>query len=738
MKLKILFTILVLFLTFSLAQAEITVIQIPSPDQAFSIGATIQNPSVCSCAGLVDNIVITNTGIYTSSYEITTNSPYAQEVMPVVLRGGETTTISIMHSVPCETRAQTLDYNVNVKNTFGGEKQISRSLTINQCKSIGATITGPKEVLPCEPVTFNINVTNTAPFFEDFYVSTISYENYFKEKIHLVSLDSGQTGFVQKEMTLSCDLFGKKEVEFEIFAQRSNMEAFFTHEMEVKKDYDFSISFDPQEPLCKKDTREIPITITNEGSVDNVYNLFLNDRRAYLLHNELEIAAGESAQTTIVLTRHHRVLENELLLTVDSKFGDMRVQERIPYQTISCFELETELWIEDFSNSCTGEITVPFVIRNNAPNKKLTEVEAILYFQNEIIKRSHDLYDEVIDEVTFTVEDFNAIRNIPVIIEVYGPELVIDRKTITFHGKSYCDRLAVQNNRISNLYNESTLNITLINRGIIDQNYTIYTENYPVNFTQEIFLEKGQSKSIFLPQNKTLEDVGRHNFNLIAESDKATYSFTITHIVREDTALNRFLSFLLNLWWLWLLLLLLLLLWLLIRLILFLIRTLTWEFTFFKWFLVIFVIILILIAIIAFLNAVAIRGEFNVNGMPLIVMHTNDEFNLNLSNHFIDPDGGPLRYEIGLPPSLVNAKINQEMLTLKSSNETINTNFTIIAYDMLEDFTESPVYELEVRQPIDYAFAKTNWFRILLILIIIAVILFVLPNKVRPRKKNKK
>ena len=658
----------------------------------FFLGAIDTPASLCSCQSYTDKIILRNQGNFASIYQITTNLDYVTGPESVTLMPGEEKIIDLFVNVPCNKRPSFETYRVIVEDNYNEQKEIRRTLQINRCESVQAQILYPQQIQPCEPHTYLVNLTNPAPFTEDYKIT-------FKSPINMqysVTLLSNQNVLFEQNHTFECDIYGDKEIEVEIESIKNNLKRTFKETIHINRSYDFEVSTQ-LEDLCLRETAYIPITVTNNAQIENEFTL------TGAVQAQFNLSPGQS-QTTDFVTTPTRLGESTNEVIVTSTLGDIRKSLDLNTTTVQCHNIEltapSQICDEDpyiFQITNTGKFEERVNVSTNVGDFILT------LLPGEIHEEQLD-YPETL-RATATILDRELYK-----------EFTYTQNTEVFRGDE-CRRVEILDKRPRTRYYEDFY-LLIQNTGLKTASYDVQTTRFE---TQDfVELEPGQIKQLNFTTNLTEEEIGTKFFTVQIGPFEEQISLRIMDrpfITRATETISEYPCQTV-------------LIILLIILVLGLIKNRRRRY--FKrktLFTIIIVGILLLITWPASMHEQTQLSQTNLTIMQ------GEDFVLDLNTLFVDPDGGELFFEMGRAPSLPHT-INRSDLILRP--RTIQTtNMTIIAIDSELDFTESPLISINVIPFQESNFNDAISYYCLQLIIILLTLIFIV-FIFRGRRKRKK
>ena len=142
MKYKI---IVILLIIISVFQASAS-IEVKKYDISMDFSVyTSQKSKICTCAQSTDNLIITNTGSFTATFEIISDiktSDYFVELNP-----GESKDILLFPNIECNPKIKT--HNIKIKSNIGIEKNIEKQFQYEKCQNLEIRLKPTESINAC-------------------------------------------------------------------------------------------------------------------------------------------------------------------------------------------------------------------------------------------------------------------------------------------------------------------------------------------------------------------------------------------------------------------------------------------------------------------------------------------------------------------------------------------------------------------------------------------------------------
>lgn len=654
----------------------------------FFTGAGNSNPNVCACSSIIDRIYLQNTGSFGADYTLSTNLPeyVTLPIQRVHLEPTESVNIDLLIKAECGVDTQR-EYNIVVKSNLGREKTITRQLAINKCQTINANLYVDKEIIqPCQTATYEIELTNPAPFIETYGIMPISPEFGFDNQSFELVLGPNKKGKVEFEYTPACSLYGTSDISFLINSANNDFQAVLNHQLEIARNYTFEVQTPTQKTMCVNENKYVPVIIKNTGAVKNTYDLKLNGYPLFvsLEKTQIELEAGEETTVNmIVLPQAKDKRYYNFTLIVTSELGDIEVKQDILMNVESCYSLSVEIQGDKPLKLCEGENTVPVKIINNGESEE--EIELYLYdeaFASELEKDSItlDAGEEKFVDITLFESNMSKSYSIFVTAKIGNKDIREewkDEQKIELLNYQDCVQPTYEYVKLNARYEQSNVAIKVKNIGVKKTDYII-------DYDGSDFIKPVERK-INLDSNEQ----GFINLELYANdaeyAPNETQYFTLTLIGDVDGADVEYVQqFELQMsgepfyetWYNYCTqdtcktisgILIVLIVLALIFMILMLVRKnkkYNWIVSGVLIFVVILIIVIGVIELGLPIQDKPALDEEKINDNLYIIWYEDSNANMDLSEYFSDPDNDSLTYSINSEPENIGVELNGKYVTL--------------------------------------------------------------------------
>ncbi len=501
-----------------------------SADYLFSIGAQDQSPKVCLCSSIYDKVYITNTAPVDATFTIITNIPeYAKLPFSTVkISAGQTLEIPVLISADCAMKDGSKDYNILVSNNLGTQYTIERSLNVQKCQSISATLyTSATQINPCDQVNYTIELKNPAPFTEQYTITPRNPE-LFNNLQYQVTLESGQITYLNFSYKPLCSTYGTDAVSFDIKSINNNLKGTLTQNLIINRAYDFNVATPNQVQLCRGDAKDIQIKVKNLAAIQNDFTLSLVNAPDFLvLQNGLTTMNPGEEKTFIVTANPTKSTKATQTLTFDvkTKLGDLSQQYTVPISINTCYGLEINIISDNNPKLCSGTYVYDVEVQNkgfNANNITLTTNSA-----NAEIFPTHVVVGAGMSKnvtLALSLPDVDTKRmSFVVNAKTEGEQATAqDTLTVGVQKKYECTLLEFGKNKIYARYGTDNVSFTITNKGNFETKYYLTYEGSDwINLeTESITLKPDETKPVLLSlYSDNSEPRKEYNFKINATSE---------------------------------------------------------------------------------------------------------------------------------------------------------------------------------------------------------------------------
>ena len=752
------FLLLILLVVVSFVSAEdtITINQYPTYSD-FYTGAYVSQPNVCACESKIDKIFIKNTGVFHAVFNLSVDNKFVTlPFSSLELAPNQEVGIDLLIAAPCDASKSVKSYVITISNNYGTTQEISRSLEVVECQTISAELFANKnEIDPCGSVNYTLNITNPAPFTENYVIRPTVFSEYFSYPEYVLSLQGGQSGFVQTTFHPSCNIYGNKTLLFEITAEKSGLKARLNHDLTIKQNYSFITYVDDSIDLCQYSYSGRNIMIKNTAGIPLNYSISLIGAPAFASLNQsyLELSPGQNKSIYLNLEPGDGSKGTHLFnLEIKTSVGDAVSVLPINVSVSECYSLSLNI-INPFK-MCTGDKTFDLEITNNGRYNETVVLESnsgnIVVNQKEVVvaageKKSVKLTSSVVENeskvlIPFTIKA--TLKNEPTWLSWQ------DNAQIEVYEQYVCTYPSAYGPKVYARYNSTNKTIKLLNDGLEATNYSVkYVGSSWLNISEkELTLVPGESGYLTLNLYRDSSEVQKKYYfdiNLTSETNGVSYVKHYELIMTSVPFTEQAYTYLVSTTCTLISSILVILLILTIIFVL-LARTLNVGATpKFKLILGAIILLIIVLTLVVFGIPKSIYPSLDkdkVSNPLYLIWYQDHSFSLDLSKYFVDPDGDVLNFSIKEVPRNITVSIKDAVVLFEpDSNWNGAARAKFSAVDEGGDEVVSPSFDIEVvaynKLSLEEIYFKYCPYINAVLLIIILFFLMLLPGKIKRKKK---
>jgi len=751
---------LVLFLlvigSFVSAEDTITINQY-STYSDFYTGAYVAQPEVCICGSKIDTIFIKNAGSFHSIFNLTVNDKYVTlPFSSVELAPNQEITADLLLAAPCDAGQGVSDYVITISNNYGKTQEISRSLELNECQTISAELFADKnEINPCGSVNYTLNITNPAPFVENYVISSLTLSEFFSYPEYVLSLQPGQSGFIQTTFNPSCDIYGNKSLSFEIDAEKSGLKAELTHELNIKQNYSFDIYGGESEDICQYTYSGKNIVVKNTAGIPLNYSLNLINAPIFASLNQtsLEVLPGQNKSVYLNLepgdgSKGTHAFE----LEIKTNIGDTSLVVPINVSVSECYGVSLKI-INPFK-TCTGDRNFDMELTNDGKYNETVLLDSntgsIIVSQKELVITSGEtktirLTSSVIENesrvlIPFTISA--TLKDRPTWLSWQ------DNAQLEVYEQYTCTYPSAHENKIYVRYNSTNTSIRFTNKGLEATTYLInYVGSSWLNISEkELTLLPGETGHLTLSLYGDSSEVQKNYYfdvSLISKTNNVSYTKSYELIMTNVPFSEKAFAYLISTTCTSISAILVLLL-ILVIIFLCVAKTLNVGVSGqFRLVLGVLILLVILVTLFVFGVPKSIYPSLDndkVDNPLYLIWYQDHSFSLDLSKYFVDPDGDVLNFSVQDVPDNMTVSVKGAIVLFEPDegwNGTARAKFS--AVDEGGDEVVSPSFDIEV-VAYDKLSTEELYFKYCpyinsILLILILVLLLFLPGKIKKEKK---
>ncbi|PIN80944.1 hypothetical protein COV13_02810 [Candidatus Woesearchaeota archaeon CG10_big_fil_rev_8_21_14_0_10_32_9] len=723
----------------------------------FYTGAYVAQPDVCVCGSKIDTIFIKNTGSFHSIFNLTSNNKYVTlPFSSVELAPNQEITADLLLAASCDASQGLSDYIITISNNYGKTQEISRSLEVNECQTISAELFANKnEINPCGSVNYTLNITNPAPFTENYVISPLIFSEFFSYPEYVLSLQPGQSGFVQTTFNPSCDIYGNKSLSFEIYAEKSGLKAELTHNLNIKQNYSFDIYGGESADLCQYTYSGKTVVVKNTAGIPMNYSLTLINAPIFASLNQsyLEVLPGQNKSVYLNLepgdgSKGLHSFELEIKTTV----GDTSLIVPINMSVSECYDVSLKI-INPFK-TCAGDSSFDMEIINNGKYDETvllaSNEERIVVSQKEVSVASGET--KTISLTSSVIENESKVL-IPFTISATLKDRSTwlswqDNAQLEVYEQHTCTYPSAHENKVYARYNSTSKNISFTNEGLESTTYLInYAGSSWINISdKELTLLPGETGDVTLNLYADSSEVQKtyyFDINLTSKTNNVSYTKSYELIMTNVPFTEKLFAYLISTTCTFVSAVLIILL---ILAIIFLCVARTVKLGVSGQFrIVLGVLILLVVLVTLFVFGVpksiypALDND-KVDNPLYLIWYQDHSFSLDLSKYFADPDGDVLNFSVQEMPNNMTVSVKGVIVSFEPDagwNGTARAKFS--AVDEGGDEVISPSFDIEVvaydKLSLEEIYFKYCPYINAVLLIILLLLLIFLPGKNKKEKK---
>jgi len=347
----------------------------------FTVRTELVTNAVCpSNTILIQDIV---TSMNNAPYSISLSGPaasFATAVPPgFYLNQGQSQTIYIYVTPRSSTMPGTYNLIVNIESQ-GITKQLTHAIVVENCHSTSLTARESiKEICSCDETNLIFTLENKGKYLEKYEISATNNANWFTISPEKIDLLPGAKIDISANMKVPCGIQGDNEITFLVKSSNSIAQASAKTLVKVYPCYDFSIITEKNYyEICENQKVDIPISIKNTGTQDNVYQINYNGPAwTNVDKKELSVKKGELGSFNLLAAPPLRTL-GEFTSTIEimSLNGKVLKKQDIKINAIKCYDSSLKL-SEEKETICNG-LTASYMVLLKNIGKFTTTYDIII------------------------------------------------------------------------------------------------------------------------------------------------------------------------------------------------------------------------------------------------------------------------------------------------------------------------------------------------------------------------
>lgn len=332
--------------------------------QDFSLDYPVVSQDVCSCSAVKDPFLIENgdeDAIYAVAFAGSAATWVSLDRTQFDLQAGKRALVAPYLVVPCDARG---DYYLETyfQNSFGTQKKVVQKFTAGKCSNIQvATPDYNKTACACEPIRYSFDLKNTGAYKEEYSLSVGSeYVNISEDS---VSLGPGESEEIMMTASFPCDAQGSKTIELITQTRYSNLKATSLFFLGIERCYDYEISADDV-ALCEGIENRVTVELTNEGR-ENTFSMTAAGVDWLKGERNITMGSNDTEEFTLIAEPPVGSLGNyPVKLSFISKKGELRKEKELDISVSSCHSPSLQFAFKPEQELC-GSLTYPVELKNN-------------------------------------------------------------------------------------------------------------------------------------------------------------------------------------------------------------------------------------------------------------------------------------------------------------------------------------------------------------------------------------
>ncbi|MBS3172676.1 hypothetical protein J4438_03830, partial [Candidatus Woesearchaeota archaeon] len=315
----------------------------------FYSGATIDD--VCPRSTGLFNDVVKNTG--DKPVELTISSSGTASVFSTtvptgfVLMPGQIK--NIYSYVTPMSSVDVGDYVLNLESNGNGlSNVITHNFKVKDCYIYSfKAIDNLKNVCPCEDEKYAFEIKNNGEYTETY---VLSVEGNYKDNVVLsqnsLTLNQGELKVIYAYVKSGCNDQGDFEFTVKVTPENGRLIGSQTVRLAVDSCYNFDITTEKDlVNMCEHSKETISISVKNDGTTNNVYNLELEAPAwANLENNKLEIGSGQTKTVNLELVPDYGVEGNfQIKFNAIPEKGTLKAQNTFNVNVKKCYDISVEI-----------------------------------------------------------------------------------------------------------------------------------------------------------------------------------------------------------------------------------------------------------------------------------------------------------------------------------------------------------------------------------------------------------
>jgi len=483
----------------------------------FYSGATIDD--VCPRSTGLFNDVVKNTG--DKPVELTISSSGTASVFSTtvptgfVLMPGQIK--NIYSYVTPMSSVDVGDYVLNLESNGNGlSNVITHNFKVKDCYIYSfKAIDNLKNVCPCEDEKYAFEIKNNGEYTETY---VLSVEGNYKDNVVLsqnsLTLNQGELKVIYAYVKSGCNDQGDFEFTVKVTPENGRLIGSQTVRLAVDSCYNFDITTEKDlVNMCEHSKETISISVKNDGTTNNVYNLELEAPAwANLENNKLEIGSGQTKTVNLELVPDYGVEGNfQIKFNAIPEKGTLKAQNTFNVNVKKCYDISVEIEKDKdkICNALENEYNV--LVRNLGEQNKEFFVSLDGPSWAELDKTSVDLNAGEESSLKLTVsppyDNTDTSNTITIEVRAKDSDKISSSDSIeieTVSQKECYNALLGVNDKSLKVYYDSSATVPIVveNKGADVASYSLGISGTATNFVylnpSVVEIQPGESEVVYL------------------------------------------------------------------------------------------------------------------------------------------------------------------------------------------------------------------------------------------------
>ena len=762
-------TLLMLLILVPMVTADIQV-NTYTPSKDFTLTSAYNQVSICSCSTKYDSITITNTGTWPAIFTISTNEITSKLTLSqnnFELQPGQSQEVFLYITADCSKGSE--DLKITVTSNLGTVKTLEKQIIRDRCQNIEMWISNyTKNINPCDSKTFQINVHNIGPFADSYTLSS-NYDDFITYNAKAFNLGANQFVEISATAKFGCDVYGQKDIIFTTHSTKNKLTASLDAPLNIARTYDYDLKINQESnnavssQVCNRVySTQIPVSITNKGSVANEYTVQIDNLPKFVKVQDLDFKTfnlnpGETKIFYIdVDSSSYRSETNtkEISIKVSSKYGDVNKESKLLLNFEPCYEHQVIIYNSDNSKNSAMKTCAGYDYSYDVDviNKGIfTEIytlslevvpSTVKLSTNKVILKAGE---KTTVQLLVKGPEYNTYYDMKVRATISNGLSEVDDTWIHSYDTQSCHAIAIGKSNFRINYQTKEITIPITNKGITANSYKIYWDGSDIVDSSEITLNENISDTkkavLSIDSSNKTEDI--YDGKIIVKTNGATYSQDVAITLKDKSIVRKAFEYMtigsicrqVSLFQFVAILLIIILI------IVFLIRGPHYPYKFWnrvkaKTSVIVFLIVLFLIGLILVITVAGFPKThaqvYNLTASDSELTYEwlqDEKYVLDVSKFFYSPENSTLKYEVVGLKHIQTSSSGQKITFYPDQGWSGFETAKITAYDNRGGSVISPEFTLIVRSVPKKTFTELFniycWYINLVIFAIVLLFVFI-------------